>query len=202
MRLKKSQKESLLKWISEGLQSDEINDRAAQFDEPFQVSKQHVDYYRARRAVDIKAIQHAGELNALTAGLALKAERVRKLQMLAALMEKDLFGGFLWTDQVKALGSGEFMQVVDYEEFNTAEVQQYRGVLDDIAKEVGDRKVKQEVSGPNGAPLNVTSTDLDRAAQEITAWRKQMSEQLNGLNVQPTPPTPAMPTESSMTRKG
>lgn len=35
MRLKKNQKEVLLQWISEGLQSDEINDRAAQFDDPF-----------------------------------------------------------------------------------------------------------------------------------------------------------------------
>ena len=34
MRLKKNQK-VLLQWISEGLQSDEINDRAAQFDDPF-----------------------------------------------------------------------------------------------------------------------------------------------------------------------
>lgn len=201
MRLKKNQKEKLLAWISEGLQSDEINDRAAQFDDPFSVSRQQVDWYRERRAVDIKAIQAAGEHDALTTGLALRAERVRRLQQLAALMEKDLFGGFLWTDQVKALGSGEFMQVVDYEEFNTAEVQQYRGVLDDIAKEVGDRKVKQEVTGANGGALEVTTPAIEKATQEITAWRKQMSEQLNGLNAPPTQPTPATPTESLTTRK-
>ena len=201
MRLKKNQKEKLLAWISEGLQSDEINDRAAQFDDPFSVTRSQVQFYRERRAVDIKTIQAAGEYDALTTGLALRAERVRRLQQLAALMEKDLFGGFLWTDQVKALGSGEFMQVVDYEEFNTAEVQQYRGVLDDIAKEVGDRKVKQEVSGPNGTALEITMPALDKAAKEITEWRKQMSEQLNGLNAPPTPLMPATPTESLTTRK-
>lgn len=122
------------------MQSDEINDRAAQFDDPFSVTRSQVQFYRDRRAVEIKAIQAAGEHDALTTGLALRTERVRKLQQLAALMEKDLFGGFLWTDQVKAIGAGKFTQIVDYEEFNTAEVQQYRGVLDDIAKEVGDRK--------------------------------------------------------------
>ena len=201
MRLKKNQKEKLLAWISEGLQSDEINDRAAQFDDPFSVTRSQVQFYRERRAVDIKTIQAAGEYDALTTGLALRAERVSRLQQLAALMEKDLFGGFLWTDQVKALGSGEFMQVVDYEEFNTAEVQQYRGVLDDIAKEVGDRKVKQEVSGPNGTALEITMPALDKAAKEITEWRKQMSEQLNGLNAPPTPLMPATPTESLTTRK-
>lgn len=140
MRLKKSQKEALLSWISEGLQTDEINERAAAEEPPFRVSRQQVDWYRDRRAVDIKAIQQAGEHDALTTGLAIKAERVRKLQQLAALMERDLFGGFLWTDQIKMIGSGDAQQEVEYEEFNTAEVQQYRGTLDDIAKEMGHRR--------------------------------------------------------------
>lgn len=140
MRLQKVQKEALLKWISEGLQSDEINDRAAVFDVPFEVSRQQVDGYRDRRAIEIAAIRRAGEYDALTEGLATKAARVQKLQQLAALMEQDIFGGFLWTDQVKMIGSGPFAKEVEYEEFNTAEVTQYRGVLDDIAKEVGDRK--------------------------------------------------------------
>jgi hypothetical protein len=159
VRLKKNQKEKLLAWISEGLQSDEINDRAAQFDDPFSVTRSQVQFYRERRAVDIKTIQAAGEYDALTTGLALRAERVRRLQQLAALMEKDLFGGFLWTDQVKALGSGEFMQVVDYEEFNTAEVQQYRGVLDDIAKEVGDRKQSVQHGGMIAFVVDIDSDE-------------------------------------------
>lgn len=145
MRLKKNQKEKLLAWISEGLQSDEINDRAAQFDDPFSVTRSQVQFYRERRAVDIKTIQAAGEYDALTTGLALRAERVRRLQQLAALMEKDLFGGFLW--------------VVDYEEFNTAEVQQYRGVLDDIAKEVGDRKQSVQHGGMIAFVVDIDSDE-------------------------------------------
>jgi hypothetical protein len=94
MRLQKTQKEALLRWISEGLLTDEINDRAAIFDAPFEVSRQQVDGYRDRRAIEIAAIRRAGEHDALTAGLATKAERVRKLQQLAALMEQDIFGGF------------------------------------------------------------------------------------------------------------
>lgn len=159
MRLKKSQKEKLLEWISEGLQSDEINARAAVFDPPFDVSRQQVDWYRSTREKNIAALTAVGEYDALTAGLAIRSERVRKLQQLAALMEKDLFGGFLWTDQVKSLGSGEFMEIVDYEEFNTAEVQQYRGVLDDIAKEMGERKAGVELTGKNGNPIDVRITE-------------------------------------------
>ena len=146
MRLKKGQKEALLSWIAEGLQSDEINERAVAFDPPFNVSRPQITYYRQSRQADIDAITHAAELDALTQGLALKEVRVSKLQQLAALLEKDLCGGFLWTDQVKSIGSGDSQQVVEYEEFNGAEVAAYRGVLDDIAKEVGGRVEKHDTT--------------------------------------------------------
>ena len=154
MRLKKSQKEAVIRWIAEGLQSDEINERGADFIPPFSVSRQQAGYYRKTRAADIKALIAAGEQDALTEGLAKKAERVKKLKQLASLLERDLFGGSLWLDQVKGVGSGDAAMIVDYEEFNKAEVDAYRGILDDIAKETGGRVQKQEVSGPDGeAPV-------------------------------------------------
>lgn len=153
MRLKKQQKEALLVWIGEGLETDEINDRAKVFDPPFTVTRPNVAKYRKTRAIALSELQAKGEQDALTHGLALKAERVRRLQLLAELLEKDLFGGFLWLDQVKSIGGGPFSEKIEYEEFNTAEVQQYRGILDDIAKELGDRKQIAEVTGKNGSPL-------------------------------------------------
>ncbi len=147
MRLKKSQKEAVLKWIATGLQSGEINELAAGFVPPFQVTPRQVTYYRKTRDADIKVMIAAGEQQALSEGLALKGERVKKLKQLAALMERDLLGGFLWLDQVKGVGSGDIATLVDCEEFNSGEVAAYRGVLDDIAKETGGRVVKQEVSG-------------------------------------------------------
>ena len=155
MRLKKSQKEALLKWVAEGLQSDEINGLASDFMPPFSVSRQQVDYYRKTRKQDIEIITREGELDALTTGLSLKAERIKSLKMLAKLMEKDLFGGFLWTDRVKSIGSGDSAIVVEYEEFNKSEVSEYRATLDDIAKEIGDRKQSIEHSGPDGGPIIV-----------------------------------------------
>ena len=143
----------MIRWIAEGLQSDEINDRAVEFIPPFSVSRQQADYYRKTRDADIKAIVAVGEQDALTEGLAKKGERVKKLKQLAALMERDLFGGSLWLDQVKGVGSGTMATIVDYEDFNKAEVDAYRGILDDIAKEVGGRAQKQEISGPEGGPI-------------------------------------------------
>jgi hypothetical protein len=146
MRLKKTQKELTLKWIAAGLRTDEINDKAAEHNEPFSVSRQQVDYYRKTRDSDLSAIKSVSEINALVEGYALKETRVYKLSVLAALLEKDLFGGFVWTDQVKGVGSGEIAEIVDYEEFNSAEIVQYRGLLDDIAREVGGRIAKQDIT--------------------------------------------------------
>lgn len=164
MRLKKRQKEIILKMVAEGLQTDEINTQAAEFKPPFSVSRQQVDYYRDTRQQDIKAIRAVSEKSALVEGYALKEHRVYKLSLLAALMERDLLGGFLWTDQVKGVGSGDIAEIVDYEEFNSSEVAQYRGVLDDIAKETGGRVQRADVT--NKVVLsNLTTEQLERLAK-------------------------------------
>jgi hypothetical protein len=162
-RLKKKQKEALIQWVAEGLESGEINARAANFDPPFVASRQHIQRYRDSRRINLKALQETGEMDALATGLALKAERVRKLQLLAALLENDLFGGFLWTEDVKMIGSGPFSKEVEFEEFNAAEVTQYRGILDDIAKEVGDRK--STVINHNIDVTALTDDELKRLAE-------------------------------------
>ena len=139
MKLKKKQREALLKWVAEGVQSDEINKRAAVFDPPFSVSRQLVDHYRKTRAVSIALLREQGEAAALSEGLAARAERVIRLKVLAEQIEEDLFGDRLWVDDVKGVGSGDAAEVVDFEYFNKAEVDAYRGILDDIAVEVGER---------------------------------------------------------------
>jgi len=150
MRLKKAQKEILLKWVAEGLQSDEINQRAREFCDPFEVSRRTVTHYRNTRRIDISRILAEGEHEALSAGLALTSERVKKLKALALRLERDLFGDdnqdYIWTDQVKGVGSGDIAEIVEYEEFNSAEIAAYRGILDDIAKEVGGRIDRQDVT--------------------------------------------------------
>lgn len=143
MRLKKAQKEILLEWIAEGLTSDEVNSRAAELDDPFNVSRQQVDHYRKTRELDIQEIIKADEHRALKTGLSKKSERVKLLKRVAQRLTEDLFErDLVWTDMVKGIGSKEDFQVIEYEEFNSAEVKELRGVLDDIAKEVGDRQTR------------------------------------------------------------
>jgi len=151
MRLRKAQKEAVLTWIAEGLQTDEINQRAAAFKTPFRVTRQNVDAYRKSRKHDLDAIKKLSETNALTTGFALREHRVLMLSRLAELIAKDLFGGFLWTEEVKGVGAGPVAEVVHYDEFNRAEVEAFRGVLDDIAAETSGRIRKVEGNGAGGA---------------------------------------------------
>lgn len=162
MKLNKKQRTQLLVWIAEGLETGEINKRAAKFKPPFQVTRQQVDHYRKTRDVKLDEIKAQDETSALKTGLSLKENRVKLLHDLAELLGKDIFEkNLLWLDQAKGIGSGENYERIDYQEFNTAEIAQLRGVLDDIASEVGERVKKQEVTGKDGKPLLPDTVDLD-----------------------------------------
>ena len=130
------------------------------FKPSFVVSRQQVDYYRKTRKQDIAVISAISEKNALIEGYALKETRVYKLSILAALLERDLLNGFIWLDQVKGVGSGPIAEIVDYEEFNTAEIAQFRGILDDIAKETGGREKNIDIKS-DGEKIVVRLVDGD-----------------------------------------
>ena len=181
-RLRKRQKEALLSWIAEGLETDEINERAAKFKPPFEVSRPRVAYYRETRKADLKAIQAASETQALTSGYALKEQRVLALQTIAEMMYRDITGGFLWLDQVKALGAGPSMEIVDYEEFNSAEVREFRSTLDDIAKELGHRKTIVEMNWRDEAKRR--GYDPDQLFRDmVNAARQRLVESSGGGSV-------------------
>lgn len=89
-------------------------------------------------------------------GLALDFERVDVLKRVATrLLDEIENQGRLWVQDVKAIGSGETAERVDIERFNAAEVEQLRGLLDDIAKEKGERVKKLEHGGTPGRPIGV-----------------------------------------------
>lgn len=122
------------------------------------------DFNWASRAVEFDATWEARKNDEATAilayGLAHPHERVRKLYRLAAMLEAQIYerglSGILhniWLPDVKSIGSGEFAERVDIERFNSPLLEQYRKVLEDIAKETGGRVQKQEITGANGSPF-------------------------------------------------
>lgn len=92
--------------------------------------------------------------------LALDYHRVMQLVELADFLRNQLYeqnadGDYhnVWNPDVKQIGSGENATVVDIVRFNAPIIDQFRGVLDDIAKETGGRIKKSEFTGANGSPL-------------------------------------------------
>jgi hypothetical protein len=99
-------------------------------------------------------------------GLALEYERIRKLYRLAAFLEAQLYeqgedGVFhnVWMPDVKSIGSGEFAERVDIERFNAPLIEQYRKVLEDIAKEVGGRIEKKDITS-DGKPIPIIAVKM------------------------------------------
>jgi hypothetical protein len=173
MRLNKAQKEALLGWIAEGLKTDEINKRAAKFKPRFKVSTRLVTHYRKSRDVKLDEIQEAGEISALKKGFAVKEKRVEALQMLADVLLGELTrkeDNRLWLTQVKGIGSYENYERIEYQEFNKAEVDSFRGLLDDIATEVGQRVKRTDLtSGDKPLPRNVDPKLLKTLTDEQLA---------------------------------
>lgn len=101
--------------------------------------------------------------------LALDFGRVRKLFELAQFLEGQIYehddtGKFynIWNPDVKQIGSGDSAERVDIERFNPALISEYRATLADIAKEVGGRVEKKEVTGANGGAIIIkTGMSLD-----------------------------------------
>jgi len=75
----------------------------------------------------------------------------------------------VWVHDVKSIGQGPAAQRVDIYRFNSAILDQYRGVLDDLAKETGGRIAKHEMSGPNGGPIEINDEQHDRAVSTLAA---------------------------------
>ena len=101
-------------------------------------------------------------------GLAQDFERVNRLMNLAEFLEAQLYElskpdpvtgeqtyHNVWVPDVKSIGSGEFAERVDLERFNAPLMSEFRATMDDIAKEVGGRIKKSEVSGADGKPITL-----------------------------------------------
>lgn len=106
--------------------------------------------------------------------------RVRKLVSIAEFLEGQIYeqdeGGNhqnIWVPDVKSIGSGEDAERVDIVRFNAQLLEQYRRTLDDIAKEVGGRVAKSDLTS-NGKP--VTSISFSDALAAVQAARRKISD--------------------------
>jgi len=149
-KLTRQQQNQLIEWAAEGLRLWEINERAAKADPPFMVEYLQLKHARKRSAKKFTELRARLEAEATDEGLARRAVRIRRLIQLAEKLEEDFYeNARLWVREPKEV-TGERVEI---ERFNAAEVKQWRGLLDDIAKEMGERKTSVDLT-TKGQPLS------------------------------------------------
>lgn len=92
---------------------------------------------REVREAEAREAAHRREI--LETGYALPHERVALLKRLIDPIVEDLTGEKRWLKDAKWIGSGEDGEKIELERFNSAGYEALRGLLDDIAKEKGER---------------------------------------------------------------
>lgn len=140
---------------------------------------------------DYEAIKTAERQAEMNYGAAQDYERVRRLKRLADMLEAQIYerseDGVLhniWVPDVKQIGSGKFAERVDIERFNAALISEYRSTLDDLAKEVGDRKQKTEVN----STMQTTQTNVNIQADNAHD-ASNILKQLADLGAIPSEPS-------------
>ena len=125
------------------------------------IHRDTLEKWKRRPEFAVRVQQHKENFKnlALTEGFADKRERLRVLNMLSTgvLSELAVAGGFS-REEVKIAANGEH---ISYQVHDKAKFDTMRGLLDDIAKEMGDRKTVAEVSGPDGEPLVLGLVGVD-----------------------------------------
>jgi phage terminase large subunit len=142
--------------LADGLNSQQVNQAASHFRPPFVVTARQLTYYRKKMGAKHQEMMNTAAAQGWAEGLARKEERVRVLKRLAERLIRDLLvddpaAERVWLDNIKGLGSGAQFTTFNYKDFNHQEMIQLRGVLEDIAHEVGQRSSKVEVTTVGGA---------------------------------------------------
>lgn len=146
----------LLEWVASGKNTREIKALAANCEKPFPVESKQIGYLRDHYGINLTSRRRELEKEAMETGLSLRSNRLQALHDLARLLEDDIHRkDKLWLRRVKGIGSGSYYERVIEEEFNEAELRQLRGIYEDIAKEVGQRRLEFGLAEDDGqTPAN------------------------------------------------
>ena len=131
-RLTKQQRNLIMMWLAAGFTARETAAKAEE--QGIVVSYQTVAKYKPKIAPKIAAIVEDKDVGPLKQGIAIKENRVQKLADMEALMYDSIY------QRVK---SGYSVDAL---------IREWRGLLDDVAKEMGDRR------NVNNNTINVNNT--------------------------------------------
>lgn len=151
-----------LRWLAEWSRKYDWVQRASAYDAEIDASK----------TAEVQRLR--------TEGLAADYERLRELDSIYQALKGEFNGGLgIWFTDIKMSAKGD---TVDVPVFNKPLIDSMRGVLDDIAKEVGGRKIIQEHSGPGGKPQeHVVKHDLSQLpTDELKLLRNLIAKTVGG----------------------
>lgn len=124
------------------------------------ITKRTVERWKKRADILARVTAHkeAFKDRALTEGFADKRARIALLNSTAQDIARWLAENAYERTEVKVAANGE---AIEYKIFDQPRYSQLRGALDDIAKEMGERATKQEITGAGGEPLVLTIVGVD-----------------------------------------
>lgn len=106
-------------------------------------------------------------------GYALDFERIASLKDVAVLLLGEIQDyAKRWLKDVKSIGSGDKQERVDLERFNAPLVEQFRGLLDDIAKEKNERKPQLKVEA-DVTHIEITSDQMAEARRKASEYEQK-----------------------------
>jgi len=161
-----SERQQILDWIAEGKKSPEIIELAKKAKFGAEVKPDNIWYYKRTRQEEITRIIFERDAVVTKAELAIRSVRLERLFKLAYKLEAELYTqGKLWLERFKGVNG----QVLTEKMYNSPLVNDLRGVYDDIAKEVGGRVLRADVTSdekPLKAYVGVTPDDWDETKQK------------------------------------
>jgi len=140
-KLDKVQKNLIYQWILEGLSDQQIMNRAKEQNH-FEITQQGINYYRNKKGIakQTKKILEKKTDSALRKGLAIRENRINDLQFIRDKLMDELNTNGLWIDESKTILTQNYETTETKKTFNAPLIRELRGVLDDAAKEMGERK--------------------------------------------------------------
>jgi predicted transcriptional regulator len=140
-KLDKVQKNLIYQWILEGLSDQQIMNRAKEQNH-FEITQQGINYYRNKKGIakQTEKILNRKTDSALRKGLAIRENRVNDLQFIRDKLMDELNTNGLWIDESKTILTQNYETTETKKTFNAPLIRELRGVLDDAAKEMGERK--------------------------------------------------------------
>jgi DNA-binding CsgD family transcriptional regulator len=124
------------------------------------IHRDTLEKWKRRQEFAVRVQQHkeAFKDRALSEGFADKRARIAALNGSAQDIMRWLAENEYEREEVKVAANGEH---VSYKMFDQARYAQFRGALDDIAKEMGDRKTVAELTGKDGEALVLGLVGVD-----------------------------------------